>query len=131
MAYAAAKFAESCLKAIQGQPGVTEYAYVSSHLTELPFFASPLRLGPNGIAVCYSLCSLYMHSRTICVLQCTILASSVLTMCWLVQLAGICQSCIFLVSFQVMLSGLNNLLLLGCIVSKIMVGYRSICQLVA
>lgn len=56
MAYAAAKFAESCLKAIQGQPGVVEYAYVSSHLTDLPFFASPLRLDHNGIAVCQHLC---------------------------------------------------------------------------
>jgi malate dehydrogenase len=51
MAYAAAKFAESCLKALQGEPGVIECAYVSSHLTELPFFASPLRLDENGIAV--------------------------------------------------------------------------------
>ncbi|KAL3160027.1 hypothetical protein ABBQ38_010412 [Trebouxia sp. C0009 RCD-2024] len=50
MAYAAAKFAESCLKAIQGEPGVVECAYVSSHLTDLPFFASPLRLDQNGIA---------------------------------------------------------------------------------
>lgn len=55
MAYAAAKFAESCLKAIQGQRGVVECAYVSSHLTDLPFFASPLRLDQNGIAVCKSL----------------------------------------------------------------------------
>lgn len=51
MAYAAAKFAESCLKALQGEPGVIECAYVSSHLTDLPFFASPLRLDQNGIAV--------------------------------------------------------------------------------
>lgn len=51
MAYAAAKFAESCLKALQGEPGVVECAYVSSHLTDLPFFASPLRLDQNGIAV--------------------------------------------------------------------------------
>lgn len=51
MAYAAAKFAESCLKAIQGEPGVVECAYVSSHLTDLPFFASPLRLDQNGVAV--------------------------------------------------------------------------------
>ena len=51
MAYAAAKFAESCLKALQGEPGVVECAYVSSHLTDLPFFASPLRLDQNGVAV--------------------------------------------------------------------------------
>lgn len=60
MAYAAAKFAESCLKALQGEPGVIECAYVSSHLTELPFFASPLRLDQNGVAV--SLLSVMMHN---------------------------------------------------------------------
>lgn len=49
MAYAAAKFAESCLSALAGDPGVVECAYVDSHLTELPFFASPVRLGPNGV----------------------------------------------------------------------------------
>lgn len=66
MAYAAAKFAESCLKAIQGQPGVMEYAYVSSHLTELPFFASPLRLGPNGIEVCRFLCCICIQALSVC-----------------------------------------------------------------
>ena len=55
MAYAAAKFAESCLKAVQGEPGIVECAYVSSHLTDLPFFASPLRLNQNVIAVRKSL----------------------------------------------------------------------------
>ena len=50
MAYAAAKFAESCVLALQGQP-VVECAYVESHLTDLPFFASQVRLGPNGIEV--------------------------------------------------------------------------------
>jgi malate dehydrogenase len=50
MAYAAAKFAESCLRALSGE-AVVECAYVESHLTELPFFASQVRLGPNGIEV--------------------------------------------------------------------------------
>lgn len=50
MAFAAAKFAESCLLALQGRP-VIECAYVASHLTELPFFASQVRLGPNGVEV--------------------------------------------------------------------------------
>ncbi len=63
MAYAAAKFAESCLKALQGEPGVIECAYVSSHLTDLPFFASPLRLDQNGIAVRWlSVCIVMMHN---------------------------------------------------------------------
>jgi hypothetical protein len=50
MAYAAAKFAESCLRAIGGEP-VVECAYVESHLTELPFFASCVCLGRNGVEV--------------------------------------------------------------------------------
>ncbi|CAK0787085.1 hypothetical protein CVIRNUC_010301 [Coccomyxa viridis] len=48
MAYAAAKFAESCVLALQGQ-AVVECAYVESHLTDLPFFASQVRLGPSGV----------------------------------------------------------------------------------
>jgi hypothetical protein len=51
MAYAAAKFAESCLYAMAGRPGVVECAYVQSAITDLPFFASQLRLGVNGIEV--------------------------------------------------------------------------------
>ena len=51
MAYAAAKFGESCLLAMAGTPGVVECAYVDSHLTDLPFFASSLRLGPSGVEV--------------------------------------------------------------------------------
>ena len=51
MAYAAAEFGVSCLKALAGEPDIIECAYVESHLTELPFFASPVRLGPNGVEV--------------------------------------------------------------------------------
>lgn len=51
MAYAAARFGEACLQAIAGRPGIIECAYVASHLTDLPFFASQLRLGPSGIEV--------------------------------------------------------------------------------
>ncbi len=51
MAYAASRFAEACLRAMGGEAGVVECAYVASSLvTDLPFFASPLRLGPQGIA---------------------------------------------------------------------------------
>lgn len=49
MAYAAAKFAEACLQAMRGDTDVTECAFVASALTEHPFFASPLRLGPSGV----------------------------------------------------------------------------------
>ena len=51
MAYAAARFAGSCLRAMAGEPGVTECAFVKSGLAPpLPFFASPLRLGPAGVS---------------------------------------------------------------------------------
>lgn len=49
MAYAAAKFAEACMRAMSSEDGVVECAYVASSVTELPFFASPLRLGVNGV----------------------------------------------------------------------------------
>lgn len=50
MAYAAAAFADSCLRAMAGEGGVVECAYVESHLVPgLPFFASQLRLGPHGV----------------------------------------------------------------------------------
>ena len=36
------------MKAMRGQT-VTECAYVSSQLTSLPYFASPVKLGPHGV----------------------------------------------------------------------------------
>jgi malate dehydrogenase len=47
-AYAAARFAESVLRGLEGEPDVYEAAYVESKVTELPYFASKVRLGPNG-----------------------------------------------------------------------------------
>lgn len=49
MAYAAARFAEAAMRALRGDAGVVECAYVASSLTDLPFFASQVRLGPQGI----------------------------------------------------------------------------------
>lgn len=49
MAAAAARFCAACLRAMGGQPGVVECAYVASSLTDLPYLASQLRLGPAGI----------------------------------------------------------------------------------
>ena len=49
MAYAAATFAEACMKAMKGEDGVVECSYVASSLTDLPFFASEVRLGRNGV----------------------------------------------------------------------------------
>ncbi|KAK4427910.1 Malate dehydrogenase, chloroplastic [Sesamum alatum] len=49
MAYAAARFVESSLRALDGDSDVYECSYVQSDLTELPFFASRIKLGRNGV----------------------------------------------------------------------------------
>lgn len=49
MAYAAARFTDSLIKAMNGQKGVVECSYVASELTEVPYFATPILLGPKGI----------------------------------------------------------------------------------
>ncbi|KAH0637375.1 hypothetical protein KY289_037290 [Solanum tuberosum] len=49
MAYAAARFVESSLRALDGDADVYECSYVQSDLTELPFFASRVKLGRNGV----------------------------------------------------------------------------------
>ncbi|KAG6474807.1 malate dehydrogenase, chloroplastic-like [Zingiber officinale] len=49
MAYAAARFVESSLRALDGDRDVYECSFVQSELTELPFFASRVKLGQKGI----------------------------------------------------------------------------------
>jgi len=49
MAYAGARFAFSILRAMKGEQGVIECAYVKSDVTEASYFATPLVLGPNGV----------------------------------------------------------------------------------
>ncbi|KAH8239873.1 hypothetical protein KR032_008908 [Drosophila birchii] len=50
MAYAAARFVNSLIKAIKGSDEpIVECAYVESEATEAQFFATPLVLGPRGI----------------------------------------------------------------------------------
>jgi malate dehydrogenase len=52
MAMAGARFAESLLKAAQGEKGVTEPTFVDSPLYKdkgVDFFASRVELGPNGV----------------------------------------------------------------------------------
>ncbi|OIW19629.1 hypothetical protein TanjilG_18439 [Lupinus angustifolius] len=49
MAYAAARFVESSLRALDGDGDVYECSYVQSDLTDLPFFASRVKLGRNGV----------------------------------------------------------------------------------
>jgi len=55
MAYAAARFAESALRGLSGDDDVIECTFVPSDITELPFFASKVRLGPEGAAEVYPL----------------------------------------------------------------------------
>ncbi|KAH6797337.1 malate dehydrogenase [Perilla frutescens var. hirtella] len=49
MAYAAARFVESSLRALDGDTDVYECSYIQSELTELPFFASRIKLGRKGV----------------------------------------------------------------------------------
>ena len=54
MAYAGYIFTENVLKAIRGEK-VTMCAYVESSLTDATFFASPVKIGKNGIEEIMSL----------------------------------------------------------------------------
>ncbi|KAG1334460.1 malate dehydrogenase, chloroplastic [Cocos nucifera] len=49
MAYAAARFVESSLRALDGDEDVYECSFIQSELTELPFFASRVKLGKKGV----------------------------------------------------------------------------------
>ncbi|KAL5988360.1 hypothetical protein ACLOJK_036124 [Asimina triloba] len=48
MAYAAAKFADACMRGLRGDAGIVECSFVASSVTELPFFATKVRLGRTG-----------------------------------------------------------------------------------
>jgi malate dehydrogenase len=47
MAYAAALFADACLRGMNGATA-TECTYVESDVTDLPFFATKVKLGTEG-----------------------------------------------------------------------------------
>jgi malate dehydrogenase len=49
MAYAGYLFTQNLLKAMRGEHGITQCAYVESDLTDAPFFASPCRFGEKGV----------------------------------------------------------------------------------
>ncbi|XXG56770.1 hypothetical protein AAC387_Pa03g4100 [Persea americana] len=55
MAYAAAKFADACLRGLRGDAGIVECSFVASQVTELPFFATKVRLGRFGVEEIYPL----------------------------------------------------------------------------
>ncbi len=49
MAYAGFVFTENVLKALSGEEGIVQCAYVESELTDAKYFASPCKFGKNGI----------------------------------------------------------------------------------
>jgi len=49
MAFAGARFAVSMVRAMNGESGVVECAYIRSDVTEATYFSTPLLLGPNGM----------------------------------------------------------------------------------
>ncbi|KAJ8529965.1 hypothetical protein K7X08_036800 [Anisodus acutangulus] len=63
MAYAAVKFADACLKGLRGDACVVACAFVASQVTELPFFASKVRLGRTGAEEVYQLGPLNEYER--------------------------------------------------------------------
>ncbi|XP_017237540.1 malate dehydrogenase 1, peroxisomal [Daucus carota subsp. sativus] len=63
MAYAAVKFAESCLRGLRGDASVVQCSFVASQVTELPFFASKVRLGHHGVEEIYPLGPLSEYER--------------------------------------------------------------------
>ena len=50
MAYAGAHFTSQLLKALDGQTGIQECAFVESSVTDAPYFSTPVTLGPGGVA---------------------------------------------------------------------------------
>lgn len=49
MAFAAWRFADSLLRALDGEKNVEEYAFVDSHVDKTPFFSSRIELDAGGI----------------------------------------------------------------------------------
>jgi len=49
MAYAGFLFTENVLKAMKGEEGIVQCAYVESDLTDAQYFASPCKFGKNGV----------------------------------------------------------------------------------
>lgn len=64
MAYAGALFADACLRAKNGEAGVTECTYVESNVTEVPFFASKVTLGKDGVEKIHGLGELSPYEQS-------------------------------------------------------------------
>ncbi|ONK76102.1 uncharacterized protein A4U43_C03F23890 [Asparagus officinalis] len=63
MAYAAAKFADACLRGMRGDAGIVECSFVDSQVTDLPFFAIKVRLGRGGAEEVFALGPLNEYER--------------------------------------------------------------------
>jgi len=63
MAYAGARFALSMIKALNGEQGVVECAYLRSDVTEAKYFSTPVLLGKNGIEKVHGLGSLTEYEQ--------------------------------------------------------------------
>jgi len=63
MAYAGALFADACLRAKNGEANVVECTYVESTVTEVPFFASKVLLGKDGVEKIHGLGELSAYEQ--------------------------------------------------------------------
>ncbi|KAK1359150.1 malate dehydrogenase [Heracleum sosnowskyi] len=63
MAYAAVKFADACLRGLRGDANIVECAFVASQVTELPFFATRVRLGRTGAEEIFQLGPMNEYER--------------------------------------------------------------------
>ncbi|KAF2533093.1 hypothetical protein F2Q70_00031115 [Brassica cretica] len=59
----AVKFADACLKGLRGDASIVECTFVATHMTELPFFASKVRLGRCEVDEVYGLGPLNKYER--------------------------------------------------------------------
>lgn len=64
MAYAAALFADSCLRGLNGSPTV-ECTYVESTITDAPFFASKVKLSTEGVDKVHELGTLSDYEKEV------------------------------------------------------------------
>ena len=68
MAMAGARFAESLLKAAQGEKGVIEPTFVDSPLYKdqgIDFFSSKVELGPNGVEKIHEIGAISEYEQTL------------------------------------------------------------------
>jgi len=49
IAWSASQFADSILRALKGEKGIIECAYVKSNVASTKYFTSPVELGPHGV----------------------------------------------------------------------------------